>query len=510
MRGLIGGFLVGVALLALVALGATLLAPPPPAPGSAASDAGTPPRLDQAARPDSTPRRPDRPDGQADKTGAATPATGGVEIPAGSQFNRPGEDRPTDTADAATPPAPPAATPPPPAGAGAAAPPAPDTTPALRPEAATDTPGTLPNPNAGDAPARRPVTATGTQRPAIPGTAPPPAPAGEDSPEVPAAAPAPGSGKDGAAGIASDGGAEAGARDAPAAPSDGAGQTAPIGTAAPTEEAPPTLPEETPPAVLRIPAPSAGPALPGRRVAPLPGLDAQQTAAPAPRLGALARHAAPFDAPAATPLMALLLGDPGEDATARETLTTFPFPVSFAVAPEAADAEAAMRRYREAGFEVVMAPGALPPGGRAADIETALESWRIRLPATVAVLAPPPGGSGAARRAQLEAVAAILDAEGRGLIGGDSELSMAIQVARGAGVPAVPIAARLPAGGDQQALLAALDKAAFEARRRGAVIVAAEGSMATARALFTWAARDRQTELRLAPVSAVLRRAGGG
>ncbi len=50
-----------------------------------------------------------------------------------------------------------------------------------------------------------------------------------------------------------------------------------------------------------------------------------------------------------------------------------------------------------------------------------------------------------------------------------------------------------------------LDRAAFEARRSGEVLVVGEATPATLEALVAWASRIREGDLTLVPVSALMR-----
>ncbi len=219
------------------------------------------------------------------------------------------------------------------------------------------------------------------------------------------------------------------------------------------------------------------------------------------------RYAVAFENAAARPLFSVVILDIGTDAGGldRSALSTFPFPVTFAVPTDRPDADLAAKVYRQKGFEVVMVPTGLPTLASPSDLEVAFEAFRAKLPEAVAVMSPPNGGFQGSRR-QSAQVVAIMAGAGYGLIVPDRGLNNAAQIAISEGVPVATIFRDLDAdGGDAAAIRRTLDRAALRAGQEGSVVLFASSRPSTISALFAWALEGRAETVALAPISAVLR-----
>ncbi|MHC0053020.1 divergent polysaccharide deacetylase family protein [Actibacterium sp. D379-3] len=465
MRGVASGLIWGVVATGVGLIVASLLAPMPEMPALRGAPA-TPPVLDTTAEPDSLPAVP-----EPAAAPAKAPATGSAELAPGSEFNRPAPQTPgrmpgTDT------PVVPAPAPDAPAPAGIATRPAPDTTPAITPKAGIDTPDAMTAPKTGETGAvNLPAMA---EAPVQPGPAPvsPPAPGTEMPPVAPQNPPAP--------------------RSDAAVP-----------------------PAETPPVGIGVPVPALDIPTPGVRIGRLPTIGAGgpeqeapegASAGPDPaRLGALARYGAPFQPEDGTPLFSVILIDAGPDGLDRAALTTFTFPVTFAIDASRPDAAEALADYRAAGFEVVLLTGGMPQGATPQDLEVALTSYLSDLPQTVAVMDPETGGF-QTNRPLLRQLMAIVKESGHGVITYDRGLNTAEQIAQSADVPAGLVFRTLDANRETAPTIRRyLDRAAFKATQDGHVIMVGHSYAETVTALFAWALEGKGAEVQMAPVSAILR-----
>ena len=339
---------------------------------------------------------------------------------------------------------------------------------------------------------------------------PPPVPAEAATPDLAAAAPEPSAPSEG--GIAEAlpplevAGADIAPDPAPGSPEEG------TGTAVQFKRVVPPGAEPSGPGVVtnRLPqigeAPAAEEEEPAAIEAPEGGEAEADPApeAPAPEgdeaaAPALAAYAAPFEPAADRPALGLMLRDSAPRMSAEE-LSALDLPVTFVVDVSAADAEEAVRLYRNAGFEVALSAN-LPAGAQDTDAETAAEDWLRRLPETVAVVERSEGGLQESRPA-LRGLVTRLSESGHGLVTYPRGLNAARQVAGGEGVEAGTLFRDLT-GADSAARL--LDQAAFRATREDGVIVIGEADAATLAALSDWASTAGGRRVQMAPVSFVLR-----
>ncbi|MFB9150752.1 divergent polysaccharide deacteylase family protein [Roseovarius ramblicola] len=282
-----------------------------------------------------------------------------------------------------------------------------------------------------------------------------------------------------------------------------------IATMAPEEGTP-----ETAPGPRRI-EPEGGDTLPGDggsdrlpRIGDAPTVDeaADNDARPAPPQGALARNAVAIDPPPDKPLMAVVLIDGGQNALGIEALEAFPYPLSIAIAATHPDAAGAAARYRDAGFEVLLAAD-LPPDATPAEVETAMAAMLSRVPQAVAVIEGDGTGLQGSRAAGAQ-LAPILSESGHGLVMRPNGLDTTRKLIAREGVPSATLFRDFDAQGqDAAAVRRFLDQAAMRAnQQQDGVIMLGRLRADTISALLLWGLQDRAASVALVPVSAVLRR----
>ncbi|RYH10161.1 divergent polysaccharide deacetylase family protein [Tropicimonas sp. IMCC6043] len=222
-------------------------------------------------------------------------------------------------------------------------------------------------------------------------------------------------------------------------------------------------------------------------------------------LDALVRNARPFDNPEGKPLFSVILIYDGSTTLDRAVLTTFTFPVTFAIDPMLPDAAEAAEEFAAAGFEVVALATGLPEGATVSDVETTLGAHLAKLPQAVAVMDPETDGL-AGRNTLAEQALTMASQDGHGLIGWDRGLGAMEVAARRGDAPVALIYRPLDAEGEQgPAIGRYLDRAAFKAAQDGEVIMVGHARVETVTALFQWALGSKANQVALAPVSAILR-----
>ena len=218
------------------------------------------------------------------------------------------------------------------------------------------------------------------------------------------------------------------------------------------------------------------------------------------------RYAQPFENPENKPILSIVLLDSAADGATEDIPARFPYPISVAVPVDVPDAAERMRRYREAGYEV-LALASLPEGATPADLETAAQAWAEALPEAVAIMERPPHQLQAGREVG-EQMASILSDTGRGLLLYPEGLNTARKLASRRGVPAASVFRDLD-GEDQAGTVVRrfLDHSAFKATAEGSVILVARPRTETFEALLLWGLADRASRVALAPVSHALKAA---
>ena len=199
----------------------------------------------------------------------------------------------------------------------------------------------------------------------------------------------------------------------------------------------------------------------------------------------------------------VLLVDDGQNGDLVAQVAGLGMPVTVVIHALAPNARDLMADYRAAGIEVAV-EASLPAGAVPTDIEVAFEAVVGMLPEAAILFAD---GSGILRnnRAATAQVMQILIADGRGLVTAQRGLSSAESAARDAGVPVASIMRELDgAGEDESSIVRGLDQAALRARQTGTVVLLGVAQETTLSALATWAQTVNQSQLALAPVSAVL------
>lgn len=217
----------------------------------------------------------------------------------------------------------------------------------------------------------------------------------------------------------------------------------------------------------------------------------------------LERYAAPFQNQEGKPLMAIVLIDDGR-SLGVEALQDFPYPLTFAVDPEAEDAAEKMARHRDAGFEVVALVD-LPEAATPSDAEVVLSATFDRLPEALAVIEGT--GTGIQGNRELsDQVAAFAGSTGRGLIAQGSGFNTVEKLALRDGVPATSVFRDFDSAGQTPVVMRRfLDQAAFKAGVEGSVVMLGRVRPDTISALLLWGLQDRASRVALAPISAVLR-----
>ena len=219
---------------------------------------------------------------------------------------------------------------------------------------------------------------------------------------------------------------------------------------------------------------------------------------------AIEEFAASFENPKNKPLMAIVLIDAGDSPVGLEALRAFPYPLSFAVDPMRADAEAVMAKYRAAGFEV-LAHVNIPQDFTAPDVEQSLTAQFAKLPESMGILEGEMSGLQGSKQIS-DQVTSMVAASGHGLVFKAKGLDAARKLAEKEGVPAATIFRDFDGEGQGAPTIRRfLDQAAFKAaQEEKGVIMLGRLRPETISALLLWGLQDRAQRVALAPVSAVL------
>ena len=223
-----------------------------------------------------------------------------------------------------------------------------------------------------------------------------------------------------------------------------------------------------------------------------------------PALPAIQANAAVFENPDDKPLMSIVLIDDGSSPIGLTALASFPYPLSFAVDSGWSGAGAAMKGYRDAGFEV-LALANLPEGAQPSDTEIAMQTILAAVPEAVAIMEGTGSGLQSNRDAA-EQLAPILLETGHGLLLFPNGLDTAQKLISREGVPAETVFRDFDAKGQSATVIRRfLDQAALKAGRgETGVIMVGRLRADTISALLLWGLQDRASRVALAPISAVL------
>jgi polysaccharide deacetylase 2 family uncharacterized protein YibQ len=218
---------------------------------------------------------------------------------------------------------------------------------------------------------------------------------------------------------------------------------------------------------------------------------------------ALHRYGTPFENAGDVAMLSVLLVDDGSLGVMATRIAGLGLPVTVVLDAFDPNAHDRMVAYQAAGIEVAIQLS-LPVGAVPTDIEVAFESVFGLLPEAI-ILYAGEGGVLRNNRAATAQVMQVLAADGRGLITGQRGLSGALQAAVDAGVPAAGIMRDIDGAGETADVIKrGLDQAALRARQTGDVVLLGRVHDATLTALADWAGGVNQSQLALAPVSAVL------
>lgn len=269
-----------------------------------------------------------------------------------------------------------------------------------------------------------------------------------------------------------------------------------------------STPDATTPGTKPTPLPQTVPGVKIMRLpattpsAPVAPTDPEPAAAKPPREAFAANWSNPDKKPVlAIVILDLGLAGGGLDPAALDSL---PFPVTFALDPEQEGVAAVAAAHRAAGKEVAILAGDLPKGATDADFEVAYQSYVSMLAESVALMGLPDADF---QKSNLAAqhVAALLSADGRGLITFDKGLNPGRRAAEKAGV-AVASVDRLFDGTSTSigTLMRELDRAAFTAGQSGSYVIALPSTPEAITTLMAWAAGPATAHVALGPVTAVM------
>jgi len=219
---------------------------------------------------------------------------------------------------------------------------------------------------------------------------------------------------------------------------------------------------------------------------------------------ALRRYAAAFTETPGLPLFSVVLIDVGTAAGGldAETIKTLGPAVTVAIDPERPDAAAAMADYRAAGMEVAILADPLPKGATAQDVEVAFDAWHRALPEAVALVEPERPVLQVSSRLVNQAVK-VLGAEGMAYVTQAIGIEGAAQIARNAGLPQASVWRVLDGRRDKAPVIErTLSRAAFEASRKGGVVVMLSAWPESVAGLSQWLAEAGGT-VSAAPLSAM-------
>lgn len=292
-----------------------------------------------------------------------------------------------------------------------------------------------------------------------------------------------------------------------------ASETPPVATPEETEK-PSVVAETEAPTAIRSPVFDMGNLAPNIPTTRLPSIAKTTDASTAenvaivspPPKGALFSNSVTYDVVPETSLMSIILIDDGNNPISDATLHEYPVPVAFAIDASRDDASRAAKRYRDAGFEVLMLTN-FPVGATPADIEQSFQAYEAAMPDAIAVLDQDKNGFRRGRDV-ITQVAEILAQTGHGLVTLDRGLNTPQKIAAKEGVPAALIYRGIDDKDENSTVIRRyLNRAAFQAAQKGNVILVGRTRPETVEALLLWSTNDKASALELAPVSSILKAA---
>ncbi|RFP89365.1 divergent polysaccharide deacetylase family protein [Rhodobacteraceae bacterium 63075] len=223
----------------------------------------------------------------------------------------------------------------------------------------------------------------------------------------------------------------------------------------------------------------------------------------AAELPPVARYAAPFEPQSDAPKMAIVLIDDGTSDIGVEALSTFPYPLSFAVDTSWEGAGEAMQMYRAKGFEV-LAMVDLPEGATATDVEVSMPVLLGKVPEAVGVMETPDAGLQDSREVAAQ-VAEYTRDSGHGLLFFPKGLNTAQKLAAKEGVPSASVFRDFDGEGQNaSAVKRFLNHGALKAGSEGGVVMVGRLRADTISALLLWGLQERGSRVELAPISQLM------
>lgn len=236
--------------------------------------------------------------------------------------------------------------------------------------------------------------------------------------------------------------------------------------------------------------------------------EAEPTPESAAELPPIERYAAPFEPASDAPKMAIVLIDDGTSDIGVEALSTFPYPLSFAVDTSWEGAGEAMEMYRAKGFEV-LAMVDLPEGATATDVEVSMPVLLGNVPEAVGVMETPDAGLQTSRDVAAQVTDYTRDS-GHGLLFFPKGLNTAQKLAAKEGVPSASVFRDFDGNGQNaSAIKRFLNHAALKAGSEGGVVMVGRLRADTISALLLWGLQERSGRVDLAPVSQLMSPADG-
>ncbi|PIE11125.1 MAG: hypothetical protein CSA70_11260 [Rhodobacterales bacterium] len=215
------------------------------------------------------------------------------------------------------------------------------------------------------------------------------------------------------------------------------------------------------------------------------------------------RFANPVEVADNKPKMSIVLIDDGTSPIGVEALTTFPYPLSFAVDISMPNAADQMAIYRASGFEV-LALASLPRGARASDVEVAVPAIINAVPEAVGIMEKP-GFTMQSSREVGDQMARVLAESGHGLLLYPKGLNTAQKLAAKAGVRSATVFRDFDAKGQKPGSIRRfLNHAVLKADSEGGVVMVGRLRADTVTALLLWGLQDRASQVALLPISQLL------